>query len=92
MSWPVEAHLTPDLAKEKALQLLNSPEGVSPIAFSEFGTRRRRSFYAHDVVMRGLIEGFEEYKKNGGKGGVLSGTSNVSYRRDDSADDRSISR
>lgn len=68
-----------DLAKEKALQLLSPPEGTTPIVFSEFGTRRRRSFLAHDVVMRGLIAGFEEYKAKGGKGGVLSGTSNVSF-------------
>lgn len=79
MSLPVrELQLTADLAKKKALQLLNPPEGVMPIAFSEFGTRRRRSFAAHDVVMRGLIEGFNEYKAAGGQGGVLSGTSNVS--------------
>lgn len=31
-----------------------------------------------DLVLRGLIDGYEEVKKQGGKHGVLTGTSNVS--------------
>ncbi|BGP08226.1 nicotinate phosphoribosyltransferase [Rhodotorula toruloides] len=47
---------------------------------SEFGSRRRRTYKAHDIVMRGLIKANEECG-NGkeGKGGKLSGTSNVHF-------------
>ncbi|OCF62361.1 nicotinate phosphoribosyltransferase [Kwoniella mangroviensis CBS 10435] len=66
-----------ELAKRKAIDLLSPPSGVSPLIFSEFGTRRRRSFRAQDTVIRGLIAGYEGWKSNGGKGGLLAGTSNV---------------
>lgn len=69
----------PELAKKKALDLLSPPDGINSIAFSEFGTRRRRSFAVHDVVMRGLAAGHEEWKAAGGKGAGLAGTSNVSW-------------
>lgn len=65
-----------ELAKRKAHALLSPPGDVTPLAFSEFGTRRRRSFAVHDEVMRGLLAGYAEHKAAGGKG-VLSGTSNV---------------
>lgn len=68
---------TTELAKKKAKELLSPPEGVNPIVFSEFGTRRRRSFAVHDTVMRGLMEGWKEWKAEGGTGGALAGTSNV---------------
>ena len=73
------AHGNPlsDLSKRKALQLLDPPAGVTPLTFSEFGTRRRRSFHAQDVIMRGLIDGYDEWRKQGGTGGALAGTSNV---------------
>ncbi|GFZ45330.1 NAPRTase [Saitozyma sp. JCM 24511] len=64
-------------AKQKALHMLSPPNGITPLIFSEFGTRRRRSFHVQDLVMRGLVEGYEEYKASGAKGGVLAGTSNV---------------
>ncbi|OWZ47494.1 nicotinate phosphoribosyltransferase [Cryptococcus neoformans] len=64
-------------AKKKALDLLNPPAPTTSLSFSEFGTRRRRSFKAQDIVLRGLIAGYEEYKSKGGNQGILSGTSNV---------------
>ena len=73
----LQAHM-PESAKKKALQMLNPGSGITSLAFSEFGTRRRRSFHSQDLVLRGLIEGYEEWKAAGGTGGALSGTSNVS--------------
>jgi nicotinic acid phosphoribosyltransferase len=64
-------------AKAKAIALLSPKAPTTPAAFSEFGTRRRRSFQVQDLVLRGLIEGHEELKAKGGKHGVLTGTSNV---------------
>ena len=64
-------------AKAKAIALLAPKAPDTPAAFSEFGTRRRRSFQVQDLVLRGLIEGHEELKAKGGKHGVLTGTSNV---------------
>lgn len=69
-----------ELAKKKALDLFNPPAPTTSLVVSEFGTRRRRSFKAQDIVMRGLVAGYEEYKCKGGNQGVLSGTSNVSIR------------
>ncbi|WWC62434.1 nicotinate phosphoribosyltransferase [Kwoniella dejecticola CBS 10117] len=66
-----------ELAKQKALALFSPPSPTTPLIFSEFGTRRRRSFRTQDTVIRGLIAGFEEYKAKGGNGGLLAGTSNV---------------
>lgn len=65
-------------AKQKAIALLAPSHPTTPAAFSEFGTRRRRSFQVQDLVLRGLMEGYEEVKAKGGKHGVLTGTSNVS--------------
>jgi hypothetical protein len=67
----------PEKAKAKAIALLAPKAPTTPAAFSEFGTRRRRSFQVQDLVLRGLIEGHEELKAQGGKHGVLTGTSNV---------------
>ncbi|ORY31433.1 putative nicotinate phosphoribosyltransferase [Naematelia encephala] len=66
-------------ARRKAELLLSPPKSITPIIFSEFGTRRRRSFHAMNLVMQGLVEGYEEYKRKGGKSGVFSGTSNVYF-------------
>ncbi|EJD49000.1 nicotinate phosphoribosyltransferase [Auricularia subglabra TFB-10046 SS5] len=46
------------------------------VAFSEFGTRRRRSLKAHDLVVQGLVRAQEEF---GGRedAGALLGTSNA---------------
>ncbi|KAJ5806822.1 nicotinate phosphoribosyltransferase [Penicillium riverlandense] len=46
--------------------------------FSEFGSRRRRDYHTHDLVMTGLCRAAEEGKRRGWKG-VLSGTSNVHF-------------
>ncbi|PWY86823.1 nicotinate phosphoribosyltransferase [Aspergillus heteromorphus CBS 117.55] len=46
--------------------------------FSEFGSRRRRDYHTHDLVMKGLSQAAEEGKKQGWKG-QLTGTSNVHF-------------
>ncbi|GAA5945997.1 hypothetical protein JCM3775_003612 [Rhodotorula graminis] len=58
---------------------------------SEFGSRRRRTYRAHDIVMRGLVRADEECRREGereggaeaeGEGkarGRLAGTSNVHF-------------
>ena len=58
-------------AKHKGLQLLEG--GCS---FSEFGSRRRRDYKTHKIVMSGLIEAQKEAQSKGFKG-KFSGTSNV---------------
>lgn len=45
--------------------------------FSEFGTRRRRSFKTHDIVVGAAARAAQDYEKEGGKKGKLVGTSNV---------------
>lgn len=56
------------------------------IKFSEFGTRRRRSFKTQEVVIKGLCEGVEQGRAEGPVNGVesvgaLVGTSNVHLAR-----------
>lgn len=65
-------------AKGKGLALLRPEPPLSALAFSEFGTRRRRSFKAQDIVVRGLVDAQKEWKAAGGTGIGLAGTSNVS--------------
>lgn len=60
-------------AKHKGLQLLES--GCS---FSEFGSRRRRDYKTHELVMTGLIDARKEAETKGFKG-KFSGTSNVHF-------------
>ncbi|KAI0951566.1 hypothetical protein AcW1_008580 [Taiwanofungus camphoratus] len=55
-------------AYEKAKTLLKAG-----CVFSEFGTRRRRSYHTQDLVMKGLLRASEELSG----AGKLSGTSNV---------------
>ncbi|KAI8978443.1 nicotinate phosphoribosyltransferase [Pilobolus umbonatus] len=64
-------------ASEKARRLFE--HGVT---FSEFGTRRRRDFKTHDLVMGAICKAYEEYKAKCQKEhrepkGVVAGTSNV---------------
>lgn len=46
--------------------------------FSEFGSRRRRDYHTHDLVMKGLCAAAEESQKKGWKG-VFTGSSNVHF-------------
>lgn len=46
--------------------------------FSEFGTRRRRDYHTHDLVMQGLTRAARTASDRGWKG-KLSGTSNVHF-------------
>jgi nicotinate phosphoribosyltransferase len=62
-------------AKQKGLRLL---EGGC--VFSEFGSRRRRDYKAHEMVMQGLIEAQKDAGANGkGWKGKFTGTSNVHF-------------
>ncbi|GAA6001346.1 hypothetical protein JCM10207_006618 [Rhodosporidiobolus poonsookiae] len=45
---------------------------------SEFGSRRRRTYKSHDIVMRGLLAADAEARAAGAKG-KLAGTSNVHF-------------
>ena len=62
-----------DKAYDKAMRLLEN--GCN---FSEFGTRRRRDYHTHDLVMQGLVRAAEMARKRGWSG-TLSGTSNVHF-------------
>jgi nicotinate phosphoribosyltransferase len=59
-----------ELAYEKATRLLEAG-----CAFSDFGTRRRRSYHIQDVVVEQLLRAQKDHP---GKG-RLSVTSNVSF-------------
>ncbi|KAI8085996.1 nicotinate phosphoribosyltransferase [Halteromyces radiatus] len=60
-------------AVEKAKRLLNAG-----CVFSEFGTRRRRDFKTHDIVMAALTQEYQAYQQAKTHSvGALSGTSNV---------------
>lgn len=62
-------------AKHKGLRLLE--DGC---VFSEFGSRRRRDYRTHELIMQGLIEAQKEAESNGkGWKGKFSGTSNVHF-------------
>ena len=50
----------------------------SGCVFSEFGTRRRRDYHTHDLVMQGLTRAASTASEQGWKG-KLSGTSNVHF-------------
>ncbi|CDK29477.1 unnamed protein product [Kuraishia capsulata CBS 1993] len=61
-------------AREKCTKLLSN--GCS---FSEFGTRRRRSFKTQDLIMKGIMEGVAEV--SGETTGIFVGTSNVYFAK-----------
>ncbi|KAI9681983.1 MAG: nicotinate phosphoribosyltransferase [Caeruleum heppii] len=46
--------------------------------FSEFGSRRRRDYHTHELVLRGLLRASEDGRKQRVKG-KLAGTSNVHF-------------
>jgi nicotinate phosphoribosyltransferase len=58
-----------EIAYEKGQVLLEAG-----CTFSEFGTRRRRSYYTQDVVVQSLIRASNDMPDKG----KVSGTSNVS--------------
>jgi nicotinate phosphoribosyltransferase len=68
------------LARSKARQMISAG-----IKFSEFGSRRRRSFATHKMVIEGLLQGEKDVltKNIGGSqgSGKLVGTSNVHLAR-----------
>ncbi|QOU18889.1 hypothetical protein BRETT_004110 [Brettanomyces bruxellensis] len=59
-------------AKGKSIRLCNNS-----CAFSEFGTRRRRSFETQKIMMEGLMAGAKESNKPG----MFLGTSNVYFAK-----------
>lgn len=60
-------------AKHKGVQLIENG-----CAFSEFGSRRRRDYKTHELIMQGLVEAQKEADTNGlGWKGKFTGTSNV---------------
>ncbi|KAI8137765.1 nicotinate phosphoribosyltransferase [Fennellomyces sp. T-0311] len=61
-----------EVAVDKGIKLLENG-----CKFSEFGTRRRRSFKAHDIVMHGLTTATQKVKGPG----VFTGTSNVYFAK-----------
>lgn len=62
-----------DHAISKARRLLNAG-----CIFSEFGTRRRRDFKTHDIILSALVDEYKVYQQDEHAAkGALSGTSNV---------------
>lgn len=59
-----------DLAYEKGAKLVEAG-----CAFNDFGTRRRRSYHAQDILIGQLVRAEKDHP---GKG-ILLGTSNVCY-------------
>ena len=80
--WTDDPTSTRNLAASKAYRLLSESSGN--LVYSEFGTRRRRSYRVQKQVLEGSREGEEKYWKEvggrQGKPGGLSGTSNVSTK------------
>ncbi|OJD36883.1 nicotinate phosphoribosyltransferase [Diplodia corticola] len=62
-----------DKAYRKGVELLENG-----CIFSEFGSRRRRDYHTHDLVMQGLMKAAKEADGNGWAGKV-TGTSNVHF-------------
>lgn len=66
--WDYEGQL--DQSYQKALELFQNN-----IVFSEFGTRRRRDFKTHDIIISGILKARDSDPEKYGK--LLLGTSNV---------------
>lgn len=60
-------------SKDKGLTLMEHG-----CMFSEFGSRRRRDYHTHELVLEGLCQAREEAAKQG-YSGKLTGTSNVHF-------------
>jgi nicotinate phosphoribosyltransferase len=58
-------------ARDKGIQLLKAG-----CTFSEFGSRRRRDYHTHDLILQGLRQAADDGKHNGWSG-KLTGSSNV---------------
>lgn len=70
--WSLEGQW--EQAKAKAKRLTGKG-----IRYSEFGTRRRRSYQAHRIVLQGLIAGDAASTSSATVNGKLLGTSNVHF-------------
>lgn len=69
--WSYDGQL--ENAREKGRKLLQAG-----CAFSEFGSRRRRDYKTHELVVRGLVDAAREGKEHNWPG-TLTGTSNVHF-------------
>lgn len=66
-------HRQLEAAKDKGVQLLENG-----CLFSEFGSRRRRDYKTHELIIQGLVEASKEAQTNGKDWkGKFTGTSNV---------------
>ena len=63
-------HIETDIAYQKAQALLEAQ-----CYFSEFGTRRRRSYQAQDIVVKAMLRAAQEVQSTG----KFTGTSNVGF-------------
>ncbi|KAK6340933.1 nicotinate phosphoribosyltransferase [Orbilia brochopaga] len=70
--WDYEGQI--EKAYEKAEVLLK--HGA---VFTEFGTRRRRSYHAQDLVIQGLMKAAEDFKDNPDYPGSFNSSSNVHF-------------
>lgn len=70
--WEYEGQV--EKAKKKALTLMENG-----LKFSEFGTRRRRSYHTQDLVLKGIMEAVEENKSK--YQDIVLGTSNVLFAK-----------
>lgn len=69
--WTYDGQL--ESARDKGVKMLEHGCVVS-----EFGSRRRRDYHTHELVLQGLLQAQEEATKRGYKG-KLAGTSNVHF-------------